>query len=170
VSEKKILIIIAPENFRDEEFKYPKKIFEESGFKVTVAGVSLATSRGMFGFEVTPETTVDKVSIDEYDALVIPGGIGAPELKKYPEVIELVKKANAQKKLVCAICLAPEVLGEAGILKGRKATVFQSSATKIENYGATYVPENLVKDENIITASGPDVAENFGYEIVKSLS
>lgn len=169
---KKALYIIAQQNFRDEELKIPKKILEEKGIKVTVASITREEARGMLGMKVKPEITVREANPNEYDALIIAGGTGSPKLADYPEVLNLVRKFFEQKKLIAAICVAPYVLTKAGILKGKKATAFPADFVLAEfrRAGVEYLEESVVRDENIITASGPEAAEEFGKEIAKVLT
>ncbi|MEM7825622.1 MAG: DJ-1/PfpI family protein [Candidatus Aenigmatarchaeota archaeon] len=169
---KKVLYIIAQQNFRDEELRIPKKILEESGIKVTVASITKEEAKGMLGMKVKPEITVREANPNNYDALIIAGGTGSPRLADYPEVIDIIRRFFEQKKLIAAICVAPYVLTKAGILKGKKATAFPSDFVLAEfrRAGVSYSEEKLVRDEKIITASGPEAAEDFGREIAKVLT
>ncbi len=166
---KKILMVIAPKNFRDEELQEPKDIFIKNGFSVTVASVTSDFCTGMFGTRVKPDATVDKVNIKDYDALVVVGGAGSPMLKNYSSVIKLIQEAAEQEKLLASICLGPTVLAKAGVLKGKKATVFPSGGSEIKRSGATYIAQPLVIDGKLITADGPESATKFGEAIVKAL-
>lgn len=166
---KKILMVIAPKNFRDEELQEPKDIFIKNGFSVTVASITNDFCTGMFGARVKPDATVDQVNIKDYDALVIVGGAGSPVLKEYPKVIKLIQEAVEQNKLLASICLGPTVLAKAGVLKGKKATVFSSGASEIKRSGAIYIAQPVVVDGKLITADGPESAVKFGEAIVKAL-
>ncbi|MGC8812207.1 MAG: DJ-1/PfpI/YhbO family deglycase/protease [Candidatus Aenigmatarchaeota archaeon] len=169
---KKVLYIIAQQNFRDEELKIPKKILEENGIKVIVASITREEARGMLGMRYKPEITVREANPNEYDALIIAGGTGSPKLADYPEVLDIIRRFFEQKKLIAAICVAPYILTKAGVLKGKRATAFPADFVLIEfrRAGVNYVEEDVVKDENIITASGPEAAEDFGKEIAKVLT
>ncbi len=104
---------------------------------------------------------------ESYRAVVLPGGMpGAANLKNSPDVIETVKKANSEGALVCAICSAPIVLAEAGILDGAKFTAYPG----FEDYfGAKPLADMVVKYNNIITGKGPGAAFDFAQEIARSL-
>lgn len=169
---KKVLYIIAQQNFRDEELKIPKKILEENGIKVTVGSITKEEARGMLGMRYKPEIAVREANPNDYQALIIAGGTGSPKLADYPEVLNLVKRFFEQKKLIAAICVAPYVLTRAGILKGKKATAFPADFVLAEfrREGVNYTEEHVVRDGNIITADGPEAAEDFGKEIVNVLT
>jgi len=169
---KKVLFIITPLNFRDEELFEPKKILEESGIKTTVSSVERNECIGMLGARVTPEKVVREVNPDEYDAVVVVGGSGSPRLADYPEVLVLLRRFAEKNKLIAAICLGPTVLAKAGILKGHKATVFPTdwSIAVLTQNGCDYVDEGVVVDGKIITAKGPKFARLFGEKIKEELT
>ncbi|MFH0732319.1 MAG: DJ-1/PfpI family protein [Candidatus Omnitrophota bacterium] len=166
---KKILMIIAKDGFRDEELFEPKSVFEKAGYKVIVASSSAGIATGKLGAKVMVDETIDKVDAQGYDAVVFVGGPGAAEYFKNLTAHSIAKKVNEQRKLLCAICVAPVILAEAGILKGKRATVWVSDAASIKAKGADYAGEGVVVDGNIITASGPSFAKEFGERIVEKL-
>jgi protease I len=171
--EKKVLMIIAPRGFRDEEFQEPKIILEKEGFKVVVASTVAGTAEGMFGLNVTPDTTVDKVNPTEFDAVAVVGGSGSPTyLWNNVQVQKIVQALHQKGGLVSAICLSPVVLAKAGLLKGKKATVFRTadSITELKKGGALISDAPVVVDEKIITGKGPEAAREFGRKIVEGLS
>jgi protease I len=110
---KKILLVIAQEQFRDEECFVPKQLFEAAGAEVTVAAESTKTAIGTLGGSIKPDIRISDARIDDYDAIVISGGSGS---KKYlwdnKALQKLVKEADAQKKIVSAICVSPVVSRE----------------------------------------------------------
>jgi len=171
--EKKVLMIIAPRDFRDEEYQEPKAILERKGVKVVVASTAAGTARGMFGMQVTPDTTVDKVNPAEFDAVVVVGGSGSQTYLWNNSKVQKIVQALYQKGgLVTAICISPVVLAKAGLLKGRKATVFRTSATidELKKGGAVISDAPVVVDGKIITGIGPEAAREFALKIVESLS
>jgi len=166
----KALFIIAPENFRDEEFKVPRWKLEDAGIQVTVASTRAGTCRGMLGMKVEPDTTVDNVNVNDYDAVVVSGGTGAKEfLWNNQKVLDIVKEANSQNKVLASICLSGVVLAKAGVLKGKRATVFPTGETQrlLEWNGAKYVKDHVVIDGKILTADGPDAADEFADKIIE---
>jgi len=166
---KKILMIIASQNFRDEELLKPRELFIKEGIEVILASSSLEISQGMLGVRVKPDILIDKVKVEEFEAIVFVGGIGASEYWNNPIAHKIVKDAVSLNKLICAICIAPVTLANAGILDGKKATVFRSEIRAIKKKGAIYTGKAVEVDGNIITASGPQAASEFGKTIIRIL-
>jgi len=165
------LYVIAQQNFHDKEFKIPKEIFEAEGFKVMVASITTDQAVGTFGLRIKPDIAIIDVNPNDFDALVIAGGIGAPKLADYPEVLNLIRVFAAQNKPVAAICIAGYILCKAGILKGRRATVYPAdfALTEFRREGVIYSDEEVVVDGKIVTANGPTAARTFAEQIVKLL-
>lgn len=166
---KKVVMIIASHDFRDEELFKPRDLFLERGMKVILASSSLKTARGMLGGTAQPDILIKEVKVEEFDAIVFVGGMGSSEYWEDPVAREIVKKAVALNKIIGAICIAPVTLANAFILEGKKATVFSSEINKLKNKGAIYTGKNVEVDGNIITANGPQAAEEFGKAIIQSL-
>lgn len=169
---KRVLYVIAQQNFRDEEYFVPKKILEENGVKVITASIEKEEATGMLGAKITPDVRVREANPNNFDALIIAGGTGSPKLANYPEVLRIIKDFNNKKKLVAAICLAGYVLARAGILNGKEATVYPADFALVEysRRGIKYIKKSVVRCENIITAEGPEAAEEFAKEIIRALS
>lgn len=174
MGEKKILMIVAPENFRDEEFLEPKKVFENNGLKVTVAskGVKEATSM-VKRIKIKVDLDVEEVNVTNYDAIVFIGGSGASIYYDDQTVLNIAKEAYEKNKVVGAICIAPGILAKSGILRGKKATIWDSGSGDfvkiLEEGGATYTGANVEQDGKIITANGPHAAKEFGEKILEAL-
>ena len=169
----KALIILFPENFRDEEFFIPKEGLEKAGVSVTVAGLQPGEARGMLGRTAEPDILLDEVDIKDYDALIIPGGQGSVKyLWNNEKVLSLVKEAYEKKKIVASICLSGAVLANAGVLEGKKATVFPTpeSVRILGEGGAEYIDQGVVVDGKIVTAKGPADAERFTEEILRLMA
>lgn len=169
---KKILLVIAQEQFRDEECFVPKQIFETAGAKVTVAAESANLAKGALGGTIKPDISISEAEIDDYDAIVISGGGGA---RKYlwdnRRLRDLVKEADSKKKVVSAICISPVVLARAGVLKGNESTVFNSPDTvdELKKHGAVYQDRDVVVSGRIITGRDPKSAQAFGKAVLKAL-
>lgn len=162
-------MIIAPRNFRDEELFHTKEELEASGNDVTIASTTINTVTGMLGGTVTPDITIDKVNVDDYDAIVFVGGSGSSIYFNNPRAHEIVKTAYNKGKVIGAICIAPSTLANAGILKGKRATCWSSEGSNLRVKGAFYTGSSIEKDGKIITADGPSSARSFGREIARLL-
>jgi protease I len=170
-AKKSILMIIAPKDFRDEELRIPKSNFEKNGFSVFVAS-SEETSYGMMGSVVERDLTLEEAleRIENFDAVVFVGGSGSVVYFNNSLVKEIASKAYQRDKVVGAICLAPVILANSGILENKRATVFDHEYIKIiEDKGAIYSKENVVVDGRIVTSNSPNVALKFSEEIIKRL-
>ncbi len=167
---KRIVMIIAPQNFRDEELLQPKKVLTEEGAEVMVASASLETAKGMLGAEVRPDMLVSEIKPEEWEAILLVGGTGASHYWDDLSVHSILNEAVKQNKIVGAICIAPVTLANAGILSGKKATVFSSEVEKLEGKGAECTGRDVERDGNIITASGPQAATDFGRAIAQALT
>ncbi|MDI6916353.1 MAG: DJ-1/PfpI family protein [Thermoplasmatales archaeon] len=168
---KRVLMIIAHSNFRDEELLETKKVLEDAGCTVRVASTDTVPARGMFGAFVKPDMTLDRVTVDNYDAVIFVGGSGAEVYFNNPTAHLLAREAWEKKKVLGAICIAPCILANAGLLKGKTATVWDGRYVEIlTKKGASYTGRNVEIDGKIVTANGPESAEEFGKAIVKALS
>jgi protease I len=166
---KKIVMVIAPQNFRDEELLEPKRILTEKGADVTVACASLETAKGMLGAEVKPDMLSSEIKPEDWDAIILIGGTGASHYWDDSSIHSVLNEAVKQDKIVGAICIAPVTLANAGILSGKKATVFSSEMQKLTNKGAECTGKDVERDGKIITASGPQAAKEFGNAIAQAL-
>jgi protease I len=167
--DKKIVMIIAKNDFRDEEYKQPRAIFEKNGIKVTVASSTLDISTGMLGVKVKPDILYKDIKVEDYDALIFVGGIGAKEYWDDTQAHQIAKNFVSKGKVLGAICIAPVTIARAGILKGKKSTVFSSEKANIQKNGANYTGKSVEKDGKIITADGPSSATEFGEAILNAL-
>jgi protease I len=171
---KKIAMIIAHEGFRDEEFEKPYEIFTDAGAKVEIVSTDLSEAKGMLGKTVKPTMLIDDLNVDNFDAIIFVGGIGSQQYFDNEKALNIAKEAYEKNKIIAAICIAPIILANAGILDGKKVTVWDSGngefISKIESKGANYLSQNVVREDNIITANGPHAAKEFGEEIARVLS
>lgn len=171
------VMIIAPENFRDEELFVPKQALEEKGVEVIVASTKKGLCKGMLGGEIVSQMILDDINVDDFDVVMFVGGSGTPLIRKEERAIEIARQAFEKGKIVGAICWAPTTLAKAGILKGKKATVWKGSDLEygkstdkvLEQFGAQYENKGVVEDGNIITADGPNSAKEYANTILKKL-
>jgi protease I len=166
---KKAVFIIAPLNFRDEELREPKAILEKAGVAVTVACSTTSLAKGKSGLTIKPDILLKDVVVAEYDAVVFIGGGGAAVYLDDPQAHRIAQEAQQQARLLAAICIAPAILARAGVLKGKKATVFPDDAAELKNHGALYTGAAVEKDGMIITGSGPQAAVQFGQTLAAAL-
>lgn len=169
----KVLFVIAPERFRDEELLEPKRLLEQRGAVVTVASTRSGAAVGMLGAEVAVAVTIQRADAAAFDALAIAGGAGSPMHLWDSEPLRALAQAfSAAGKPVGAICLSPPVLARAGLLAGKRATTFPADRAILElkRGGATYVQDAVVLDGTIVTASGPEAAAAFGETLAGLLT
>ncbi|MCX5725880.1 MAG: DJ-1/PfpI family protein [Candidatus Saganbacteria bacterium] len=166
---KKILLIIAHKDFQEKEYTVPRKIFETEGATVEVASSSKDLAKGTFGMAVKPDMALQDVNVSKYNAIVFIGGAGAEEYYTNKYAHTIAQKAYRSNKVVGAICIAPVTLANAGVLRGKKATVWSSEAENIKRGGAIYTGKAVEQDGKIITANGPHVAGTFANLIVIEL-
>jgi protease I len=166
---KTALMIIAFEKFRDEEYAEPKKVLEDAGFKVTTASLQTGTAKGKLGLEVPVDIALKDVKATDYDTVVFVGGPGSHGYFNDPTAQSIAQTAHAEGKIIAAICAAPAILANAGLLKGRSATSFSDQGPNLTAKGANFTGKGLEIDGNIITADGPAHAKEFGEAIVKSV-
>lgn len=171
---KKILFVIAPENFRDEELFETQQVLEIKGAKTEVASTKLGKAKGKMYGEVEIEKLVKDCHSRDYDAVVFVGGNGVEQFKLYEdmEILRLAKEFNSADKPTTAICIGPRILAAAGIIKGKNATCFPDpgSIAMVKRSGAKYSTEHVVRDGNIITADGPKAAQEFGIKIAEIMT
>lgn len=171
---KRILMVVAKKNFRDEEYFIPFEIFQREGAKVTTASSVKGEVTGVEGGEAKSTITPREVNPKDFDAIVFAGGDGAREYFGDEEVHKLIREFYSRKKIVAAICIAPVILAKAGVLKSKKATVWSSFANKsaikdIKDGGAVFCDKGVVVFSNLVTANGPAQAETFAGAVAEAL-
>jgi protease I len=170
ITEARILIV-ATDGFEEWELFGPREILQKRGAEVVLASPKLdpiqATVHDDPGKTIRPDLTVDQANADDFDALILPGGVRNPDhLRMNVRAIQLIKDFAAQGKPVAAICHGPWLLVEADLLRGRTATSWPSIRTDLRNAGANVVDEAVAVDENIITSRKPDDVEPFTEAII----
>jgi protease I len=168
----KVLMVIAPSNFRDEEYFETRQVLESAGFSVLTASKDLGAAKGMLGGAATPDIALPDAKAKDYDAVVFVGGNGAKVYFDDSSAKSLAKDAFTKGKVVAAICIAPTILANAGILKGRKATVFKDDGLidNLKAKGAEYTGESVTVDGKVVTANGPPAAKAFGKAIAEAMA
>lgn len=166
---KQVVMIIASRDFRDEELAEPFALLTQAGAKVTVASSKKAPAVGMLGKTVTPDLLLADVKATNYDAVVFVGGGGAQEYFADATAQRLAQDSVKAGKLLGAICIAPAILANAGVLKGRQAVCFPSVVPILKKGGATVPAQDVVRDGRLVTATGPQAARPFAQALVMAL-
>ncbi|MCK6463190.1 MAG: DJ-1/PfpI family protein [Candidatus Pacebacteria bacterium] len=161
----KIVMIIAPERFRDEELFVTKEELEKAGHEIVIASSVKGICPGSRGGFATATMTLNEVQASDYDAVVFVGGGGSKIYYANQEALRIAKEMHKKKTVVAAICLAPVILANAGILKGKNATVAGTESKTIEGKGAKYTEPGVTVDGNIVTGNAPKSSRLFGQKI-----
>ena len=169
LTEKKVIIILSQRNFCDEEYQKSRAVFESSGINCSVASSVSSQVEGMEGLFVKPDLKIKNVNVKNYNALCLIGGVGCTEYWHDKMVHNIASQAWKAGILIGAICLAPIILANAGLLKGKCATVYPSAASYIERRGVKYSSKSVEIENKIITANGPEVADLFARKICEIL-
>ena len=170
IPESRILIV-ATDGFEEWELFGPREILQKRGAEVVLASPKRepiqATVHDDPGKTIPPDLTVDEALADDFDALILPGGVRNPDhLRTNVRVIQLIKDFAEQGKPIGAICHGPWLLVEADLLRGRTATSWPSIRTDLRNAGANVVDEAAVTDGNIVTSRNPQDVEEFTNAII----
>jgi protease I len=162
-------MVLPPDQYQEEELNVPRDYFQSMGYQVHLASKGVKTATGMSGERTEVDLDLDEVKLSDYIAVVFVGGEGiySQELNRDPDYQKIAKSANAQKKIVGAICLGPWILADAGLLKGKKATA--SETDHIKSKGAIVSDDAVVQDGKIITANGPSASQEFAEAVVAAL-
>lgn len=165
------ILIVATNGFEEWELFGPRQILQKRGAEVLLASLTRdpiqATIDDDPGKTIRPELTVDEADADDFDALVLPGGVRNPDqLRIHGNVIALIRRFAEQGKPVGAICHGPWLLVEADLLRDRRATSWASIRTDLRNAGAKVVDEAAVIDGNIVTSRTPDDVEAFTNALI----
>lgn len=160
------VLIVATSGFEEWELFGPLEILRKQGALVKLASLDLkpiqATVQDDPGKTIRPDLTIDDARVDDFDALILPGGVRNPDqLRMHRNVIDLIRGFAKAGKPVGAICHGPWLLVEADLLRGRRATSWPSIRTDLKNAGANVVDETAVTDGNIVTSRNPDDVEAF---------
>ena len=159
------------QGFEDSEFRVPYDRLKEEGYQVDVIGVKAGEElKGYKGKEkVKAEKSIDQVKVEDYDALLIPGGQSPDRLRADRRMVEFVKEFDQAEKPIAAVCHGPQLLIAAHLVKGRTLTAWQTIQDDLRQIGATVKDEPVVRDRNWITSRKPDDLQQFSDAIVEEL-
>ncbi|MCX6761218.1 MAG: DJ-1/PfpI family protein [Candidatus Nealsonbacteria bacterium] len=168
-------MIVAYKNFRDEEYFKTRQVFENAGAKIKIASNKIGEAIGAEGNTVETEILVKEANPKDYDAIVFIGGSGVLTYLDNEDSYKLAKETIASNKVLAAICISPVILAKAGVLEGKKATVWTSptdkSAVKIlKKNGAEFNNEMAVIDGMIVTGNGPGASKEFAMKVMEVLA
>jgi len=166
---KKILIMLE-RGVEDSEFIYPYYRFQEEGYKVEIVAPKAKTEYiGKRGGPFMSELSPNDVNVDDYDAVIIPGGYAPDRMRIHRNLVQIVKDANSKGKVIAAVCHGPQMLVEADIVRGKKVTSWPSVRTDLRNAGGTLVDEAAVVDGNLVTSRSPADLPDFCRATIKLL-
>jgi protease I len=174
LSGKKVLILAA-HGFEQSELEVPRDKLKEAGATVHIVSPESGEIRGWdmkdWGRPVKVDRTLADVSADDYDAIVLPGGQINPDLLRInADALKLIRAFYDAGKVVAAVCHAPWLLIETGIIKGRKATSYKSIKTDMVNAGARWEDKEVVVDQGLITSRNPGDLAAFSAKIIEEIN
>jgi len=168
----KKVAILAADMFERVELEEPRKALEEAGAETEIVSIHDGEIKGFDHFDpantVKVDKTVEEVRADDYDALLVPGGVGNPDqLRADENAVNFVRGFAESKKPMAVICHGPWVLVEAGVARGRTLTSWPSLQTDIRNAGGNWVDEEVVVDEGLVTSRKPDDIPAFNKKMIE---
>lgn len=162
---KKVMVPLA-NGFEEIEALTVVDVLRRIGIKVDTVGVVSSMIIGSHGIKIITDKRLAEIEEDEYDAIVLPGGDpGYKNLAKTSKIIEILKKMNSKGKLIAAICASPSILAKAGLLEGKRATIYPGMEKELPYPRG----DRVVIDGNTITSQGPGTAIEFALAIVEAL-
>jgi protease I len=168
----KKVAILAADMFERVELEKPRQALEDAGATTEVVSIHDGEIKGFDHFDpaatVKVDKTVEEVSVDDYDALLVPGGVGNPDqLRGDENAVNFVREFVESKKPLAVICHGPWVLVEAGAVRGRKLTSWPTLQTDIRNAGGEWVDQEVVVDDGIVTSRKPDDIPAFNKKMIE---
>jgi len=172
--DNKKIAILATNGFEQAELEVPRDKLKAAGATVHIISLEAGEIKGWdkkdWGRPVKVDKTLNQVSADDYDAVVLPGGQINPDLLRVePKALAFIKDIFNQKKIVAAVCHAPWLLIETGMAKGRKMTSYKSIKTDVVNAGAKWEDSQVVVDNGVITSRNPGDLEAFSAKIIEEI-
>jgi protease I len=174
LDDKKIAMIIAFRDFQDLEYFISKQVLRGAGIRVITVSTSLGIAIGADGGEAKVDLLLENLNPQDFDGIVFIGGGGCLKYLDNDKSYAIIQETIAKDRVLGAICISPVISAKAGVLKGKKATVWSSLLDKspvkvLKETGADYQDEGVVIDGKIVTANGPPSAKAFGEALVRIL-
>lgn len=166
---KSVLMVLAHNNFRDEEYTSARKALENAGARITTASTIKNGAAGIMGLRLAPDLLIDEVNPDDFDAVVFVGGTGSSQYWHDVKAHEIAVSLNKKDNVVAATSHAPVTLAVAGLLKDKRATGHVTVFEKLKVQGAEYTGKKVEVDGNIITSSGANAAKEFARAIAQAI-
>lgn len=171
---KKVAILVA-DGFEQVELTEPRKALDEAGAKTSIVSPAKGKVKGWqhteWGDELPVDVPLAQAKADDFDALLLPGGVMNPDhLRRDPQAQRFVKAFFDAGKPVAAICHGPWTLIDAGVAKGRKMTSYETIQTDLKNAGVNWVDQEVVVDGNLVTSRKPDDLPAFNKAIVEAFA
>jgi protease I len=170
LTNKKVAMVLAPKDFRDEEFFKTRVVLQAKGAQIIAVSKKVEEATGTLGGKAKVDIDIADLKIDDFQALIFIGGSGSKTYFKDKTALQIAAQAAEKGKLLGAICIAPTILANAGVLKGKKATAFLSEKDNLKAKGAIFTGSPVQVDGNIVTASGPAASEEFGKKLAELLA
>jgi len=167
---KKAALIIGSQNFQDVELFETKRILDAALVQTVIASTRTGVIQGVLGNVAEASIPVNRLKVDDYDAIIFIGGPGAAEYANNPAIMNMVRETVRKGKVLGAIGVAPTILANANVLSGIRATSFLSERDRLLQAGAIYTVFAVERERSIITATGPDAAVQFGRVITNALA
>ncbi len=164
------IAILVADYYEDMEFWYPYYRLKEEGAEVTVIGAEQSTFSSKHGLPAKTDIAVTDANIDDFQALIIPGGYAPDHMRRSPSLIEFVREMFVGTKVIAAICHAGWVLASAGIVNGKRITSFYSIKDDLVNAGGNWVDEEVVRDGTLITSRNPNDLPAFCKTIIETIN
>ena len=162
---------VATDGVEDSELSEPARALRDAGATVTLISIKPGTISGKKGAAFSVDATIDGVSPDDYDALLLPGGVANPDkLRMNDQVVAFVRDIFTANKPVAAICHAAWTLIEADVVRGRRLTSYPSLKTDLRNAGADWVDEKVVVDQGLVTSRRPDDIPAFNAKLIEEFA
>jgi len=167
--EKRRVAVLVADLYQELEFWYPYLRLMEEGAEVVAVGPEAKEYRSKLGYPAKADLSGKEALAQGFDAVVIPGGYAPDHMRRSPELVELVRRMAEQGKVVAAICHGGWMLASARVVEGKRVTSFYAIRDDLENAGATWVDEPVVRDGNLITSRVPSDLPAFLREIISAL-